>query len=80
MITSGDYRAAALFRNRTQIRPRDDRFASLTHRLMFEFLSGKGRERNKHVFDLLNAFAPYRAELEHAIDHGTFIAPARPRL
>ncbi|RSM80554.1 hypothetical protein DL991_10590 [Amycolatopsis sp. WAC 01375] len=72
VITSGDYRATSLFRNRTQIRPRDDRFASLTHRLMFEFLIGKGRERNKHVFDLLNAFAPYRAQLEHAIDHETF--------
>ncbi|MFD6068665.1 TniQ family protein, partial [Amycolatopsis lurida] len=63
VITNGDYRAASLFRNRTQIRPRDDRFASLTHRLMFEFLTGKGKDRNKHVFDLLNAFDPYRAQL-----------------
>ncbi|MFK0243400.1 hypothetical protein ACIQUM_01780 [Amycolatopsis azurea] len=72
MITNGDYRAASLFRNRTRIGPRDDRFASPTHRLMFEFLSGKGKKRNKHVFDLADAFAPYRAQLEHAIGHGTF--------
>ncbi|MFD5089904.1 hypothetical protein ACFWMR_04845 [Amycolatopsis thailandensis] len=42
---------------------------------MFEFLTGKGRERNKHAFDLLDAFAPYRAQLEHAIDHESFESP-----
>ncbi|MFK0244184.1 TniQ family protein [Amycolatopsis azurea] len=75
VITNGDYLAASLHYNRTQIRPRDERFASLTHRLMSAFRSGEDRARNKHVFDLVNAFAPYRAQLEHAIDHGTFKPP-----
>ncbi|WP_255433244.1 hypothetical protein [Amycolatopsis sp. WAC 01375] len=42
---------------------------------MFELRSGEDRARNKHVFDLLNAFVPYLAQLEHAIDHETFKPP-----
>lgn len=40
-------------------------------RLMFDL--GRGPNgRNRHVFDLLDAFSSYRTELEHSIDNGTF--------
>lgn len=70
VMTRGDYLVAPLFVDATA--PQDRIFIRTAQRLMFYL--GKPPSvpgRGEHVFDLLNAFADLRAEVEHAIDFGT---------
>ncbi|MBE8519218.1 hypothetical protein ILP97_17130 [Amycolatopsis sp. H6(2020)] len=73
VMTRGDYLTAPLVRTATA--PADRPFVRAAQRLLFYLDKLPTAGRGGHVFDLLDAFADLRAEVEHAIDAATVPTP-----